>query len=257
MKRILLCLLALLTVPCGLDAKDKPVVFQDVTARGRMLEEYDQAAWHATDATLALKPDEGSVGRYIAQKTSAGWEVVFGRLNEGTTKFLVVYEATQGQDLKHFNLKKYDPPKENTGFYFAAAKAIGLALQEFHAENRPYNAYVLPQADQLYVYILPAQTKPDIYPLGGDARYAVSVDGATIIEKRQLHKTILENRASDAPEGTKIESGYHTHVLTDVPEDTDVFHVLTQNPPLPEYVGSAKNKHVYVIEIDGVIRRVE
>jgi len=45
-----------------------------------------------------------------------------------------------------------------------------------------------------------------------------------MIETRQLHKTILEIK--NAPSDTKKVVGYHTHILTDIPEDTDVFHVL-------------------------------
>src|ERR1044072_6701700 len=68
-----------------------------IPERGRQLAEYDVAAWHATDAVQALSPPEGSVARYIAMKTEAGWAVVFDRLNEKRDKFLVAYEATQGE----------------------------------------------------------------------------------------------------------------------------------------------------------------
>lgn len=46
-----------------------------ITARGRLLAEYDEAAWHSTDAVQALKPPEGTVKRYVAEKTDAGWVV--------------------------------------------------------------------------------------------------------------------------------------------------------------------------------------
>jgi hypothetical protein len=35
-------------------------------------------------------------------------------------------------------------------------------------------------------------------------------------------------------EGTRLAAGFHTHVLSDVPEDTDVFFVLTHGPSLPD-----------------------
>ena len=53
-----------------------------ITERGRNLAAYDVAAWHGTDAVLALKPEEGSVVRYIAKRTGDRWTVAFGRLNE-------------------------------------------------------------------------------------------------------------------------------------------------------------------------------
>src|SRR5947209_3740812 len=79
-------------------SKTDPVM-SDVTARGRALYEYDQAAWHATDAVLAMHPPEDYRPRYIARKSDSGWTVVFGVLNEQRNKFVVGYEATQGATL--------------------------------------------------------------------------------------------------------------------------------------------------------------
>ncbi len=196
----------------------------EITARGRFLEHYDQASWHATDAVLAHKPKDGVVQRYIARQNDSAWTFAFGRFNEKNDAFLVAYEATQGVTPEQFTVKEYDPPKEDTGFYFQAAKSIRTALEEFQREKRPYNTVVLPMpSNQMYVYILPAQTDDNVYPLGGDARYLISADGNAIVEKRQLHKAILEIRNTS----TQV-AGVHRHVLTDTPEDTDVFHVLRQ-----------------------------
>jgi hypothetical protein len=102
-------------------------IFPDVTARGRALYEYDQAAWHATDAVQALNPPTQLVGRYIARKSDAGWTVAFGHLNNRRDAFIVGYEATQGATLQEFTVKKLDPPQENTSFYLFAAKAFFAA----------------------------------------------------------------------------------------------------------------------------------
>jgi hypothetical protein len=228
-------------------------IMPDVTARGRALFEYDQAAWHATDAVQATHPPTQALGRYIARRSDIGWQVAFGHLNDTRDKFLVTYEATQGTTLQEFTVKKLDPPREDTSFYLAAAKAIDIALHDFQGQNRPYNVAVLPAPpNQLYVYVVPAQTEKGVYPLGGDARYLVSADGNAIVEKRQLHKSIIENRG-DLPKGTTPAAGIHTHVLSDVPEDTDVFYVLTRQPSVPEYIGTM-NKKLYVISADGTIR---
>jgi hypothetical protein len=238
--------------------KSKPlsdVELAQITARGRMLQDYDVASWYSTDAVQALKPLEGSVKRYIARKTGDHWVVEFGRFDDTQDAFLIVYEATQGSAPQQFSVKTYDPPQKDTGFFFAAAKAVSVSLQNTQLEKRPYNAYVLPlDSGQMYVYILPAQTVTDVYPLGGDVRYLVSADGGTIIETRQLHKSILEFRHS-APGGKTLAAGYHTHVLTDTPEDTDVFHVLRQKPPLPEYVGTKSG--IYIVQTDGTIKRTK
>src|SRR5882672_2574748 len=109
----------------------------EITERGRQLAEYDVAVWHATDAVLAMKPAEGSVAGYIAKKTGSVWTVMFGRFNESRDKFLIVYEANQGKSPQEFNVKKYDSPKEDMGFYLFASKAIETVKGDFRGEERP------------------------------------------------------------------------------------------------------------------------
>jgi hypothetical protein len=123
-----------------------------------------------------------------------------------------------------------------------------VILNDFRGEKRPYNVAALPaDSNQMYVYVLPAQTKQGVYPLGADARYLVSADGSKIVEKRQLHKSIIEfESAKDQV------AGYQTAVLDDIPEDTDVFLVLTRKPSVPQFIMTSQ--YVYHIEIDGTVR---
>ena len=53
------------------------------------------------------------------------------------------------------------------------------------------------------------------------------------------------------------QGSFHTHVLSNTPEDSDVFYVLSRKPLVPEYVGIAADKKIYVIETDGNIRRAK
>jgi hypothetical protein len=229
----------------------------EISQRGRGLAEYDQAAWHATDALQTANPRTVEGQHYIARKENERWTVVFGVLNADKSKFLVDYEAEQLEKPKEFKVAKDEPAKEETAFYLFAARALEVALADFGRANRLYNSAVLPvtgreakdQPGLLYVYFYPAQTKAGIYPLGGDLRYVVSADGLKILNKRQMHKTVLDV----APvKGKKMVAGYHTHVLSDLPEDTDVLHVLQQDPPLPEMISTAHFR--YEIAADGSIR---
>lgn len=65
----------------------------EITARGRMLAEYDEAAWHATDAVMALHPKPDNDTRFVCRKADATWTCVFGRL--AADKLLIDYEALQ------------------------------------------------------------------------------------------------------------------------------------------------------------------
>jgi len=193
----------------GNDKSPSDPALAEITARGRMLYEYDQTAWHSTDAMKATNPPKESLGRHLAKKSDSGWIVGFGHFNEAHDKVVVTCEATQSANPQDFTVRKIDPPRGDTSFYLYAARAVDTALHDFLGEQRPYNVAVLPApSNQLYVYVFPAQTRDGVYPLGGDARYLVSPDGNTIIEKRQLHKSILENRG-DVPKGSTRAAGYH------------------------------------------------
>ena len=229
-----------------------------ITDRGRDLAGYDAAAWHASDAVQAKQPKEGSVVRYIARKIDKKWVVAFGRLDEKGEKFLIAYEATQGDKPDVFDVKEMTPPKEDTGFFLSAAKAIDTSLKDFvehfEGEQRPYNVAVLPaEKGQIWVYLVPAPTKPNVWPLGGDVRYLISADGTKIVSKRQLHKSVIEVEPPKDKNNQQV-GGIHTHVLDDTPEDTDVFHVLTRKPAVPEMV--ITKQFVFQVDPDGSVKYV-
>ena len=231
-----------------------------ISTRGEMLWESDEAAWHSTDAVQALHPPEASIRGYFPRKRENGWEVAYGRMNEAGDKYLVAYLATQGSTPDQYKVETFTPPKEDTGFFFSAAKARSTAQKDFGGASRPYNISVLPaDGGKFYIYVYPAQTVTGVYPIGGDVRYLISSDGTTIVEKHQMHKAILDmdlNKASKkAGKGGHVTSGYHTHMLSDVPEDTDVFHVLTQHSRIPELIGT--EHFIYEVEPDGAIKIVD
>jgi hypothetical protein len=250
-----LAVITLFDPPAGREPPTKEVLAA-ITDRGRDLAGYDAAAWHASGAVQAKQPKEGSVVRYIARKTKKGWIVAFGRLDETQGKFLIAYEATQGDKPDLFHVKEMTPPKEDTEFYFSAARAIDTSLKDFmehfEGERRPYNVAVLPaEKGQVWVYLVPAPTKPNVFPLGGDVRYLISQNGIKVIEKRQLHKAVIENEPPKQ-EGNQQMAGIHTHVLSETPEDTDVFHVLTRKPKMPEFIST--EHFMFLVEVFGSIK---
>ena len=78
-------------------------------------------------------------------------------------------------------------------------------------------------------------------------RYLISEDGLKIIEKRQMHKAIIEFSMAEG-----VKAGYHTAIMDQVPEDSDVFHVLARTPSVPEYI--LTKDFVYYIEANGNAR---
>jgi hypothetical protein len=230
--------------------KDLAAYLSGVTERGRALYAYDQCAWHGTDAIFALHPDMHGATHYICLKALEGWDLVFPRWNAAHDRLLVAYEAVEAGGPENYTAKAYDPPREGPQDLIAKERALELAISDFGEVKRQYNTAILPVGDgSLYVYLYPAQTRADVWPLGGDVRYTISADGRQIIEKRQLHKAILDMQFDPK---MHIVSGVHIHVLSDVPEDTDVFYVLTRKPSIPEFIGAGKR--MFTVNTDGGIQ---
>ena len=226
--------------------------FATITARGKLLTEYDAAGWHSTDAVQELHPKEGSVNKYVGRKTKAGWTMMYGRISDTWDKFLISYEAVQGDTPEKFTVKEHNPPLEDTGYFLHAARANETVRYNYVHENRAYNVSVLPADDgKFWVYIVPAQMKGGVYPFGGDARYLISDDGWTILEKTQLHDQV-EDQQDDAKDPNPPPSRQHTDTLSEIPVETDVFYVLSRKPLLPEYVTAGKQK--FLIKVDGTIQ---
>jgi hypothetical protein len=155
-------------------------------------------------------------------------------------------------DPNNFDVVSFAPARPDTGYFARGARALVRAREDFGTTQRPYNAAVLERPDGgLWVYVVPAQTRVGVFPLGGDVRYQMSADGRTILAKRQLHNAILERSVPLAAQG-QLKAGTHTAVLDDIPEDTDVFHVLVREPGVPEYIVS--DAFMYVIGTNGAIR---
>jgi hypothetical protein len=222
----------------------------EIAVRGQALAEYDQAAWHAGDAVEASHPDRTIVQRYVARKTPAGWIVAYGHFDDARPRFLISYEAKEGANSTDYTVVKYDPPIEDSDYYFEAATALETARKDFYASGRParpYNISVLPtKAGEWYVYAIPGQQEWSTLPYGGDLRYTISHDGGKILDRRQMHKSVQEE--SMPTDGSRPYFGYHSHVMSDVPEDSDIFYAMTRKAQQGEWI--ATKEYTYEISPD-------
>jgi hypothetical protein len=226
-----------------------------ISLRGRLLAEYDFVVWTATNSVVARHPVPGSVESSVARRIDEHWVVAFGRPSADRDTFFVAYEVMQREDdPDDYSVVAFSPARADTGYYARATRAIAISRADFGKPARPYDAAVLERADHtLWVYLMPAQVKADVYPLGADARYLVQADGRAIIAKRLLHTTLIEFAPAIAGAG-KIQASTHTAALDDIPEDTDVYHVLTREPKVPEYV--VTDEFLYAVYPTGEIRLV-
>jgi hypothetical protein len=228
-----LLLLGLICTPAFSKDKNKKAGFDQEeldrsTARGRQLYEYDQAAWHATDALLAQKPDTSRVEFYVARKTEEGWLVSWGKFNDANDAFLVSYQVLLKEGSPdRAEIRTLATAIENRDLEFFEARARKDAAARFGEHGRPYNIAIIPAEAGLYVYLIPAQTDDKVFPLGGDVRYLYSADGTKLLETRQMHKSVLEFQMQSNTVAT-----FHTHVLSDSMEDSDFYYALAMNRSL-------------------------
>ncbi|HEY9085243.1 MAG TPA: hypothetical protein VIN40_04805 [Candidatus Tyrphobacter sp.] len=234
-----------------------------ITARGRALYAYDTAAAQATDAVQARfgrqTPPPTSGGSrmfYIGSPSFSGWVFDFGMLNTDKSAFSVSYRAVEaGPGVPTFDVTKIDARAE-TPFDVEAARAIVLAMGDFQfpQSQHSYNYAVLRRQDgEWYVYLYPGWSDVHDHPLGGDGRYTISADGMQILERHRMHNAIIEQptTATGVPADAQVTAGFHTDVVEDVPQDSDVFHVLIRRPRMPDYVSA--QGHMYKIDTDGSI----
>lgn len=222
-----------------------------ITTRGRLLAAYDQAAWHATDAVLAVVPEStlAKVGNTMVatQQVDGRWRVIFGRLSDKGDTLFVVYQANPTNRADSFVVQANNPPVVASGGECRAAAAVRLATRDFGTPQRPYNAYVLPRSDgTFWAYLLPAQTDWREFPHGADVRYLVDSIGQHILATHPMHRALLNLAIPDS-----AVAGMHTVLVDDVPQDSDVFLVLVRRPRRHELVGTAH--YNYEIALDGSI----
>ncbi|MHB8433220.1 MAG: hypothetical protein ACYC8W_06385 [Candidatus Tyrphobacter sp.] len=260
--RILAVCLALLTGSAGIvlaAGQQTASELAQITARGLALYQYDVAATLAMDAVRARygtampQAPAGSRVLSICRPEFSGWSVDIGALSGDTASFVVFYRAVQaGPGARAFDVTKVDAPATGA-FDVQAARAITRAIGDFQAvRSSPYKYAALQRADgQWYVYIYPGPTAAHAYPLGGDARYLVSADGRQIVARHRMHDGIIDEESASLPNGAHMAAGFHTVVVDDVPQDTDVFHVLLREPRVPDYVSA--QGHMYKIDTNGSI----
>lgn len=223
-----------------------------ITARGRALAGYQRAAWTASMQLLATNPDPWKAQRYVAYHADSGWVVAFGRLNAERDTFYVsniaVPAPVNGQRVdSSFEFHPFDAAPD-VDYLVRAARAMDLATTSLGMTKRAYSVAAIPDENgDWYVYLTPSADMASVWPLGDDVRYRVSADGQRLLERRQMHADMLEVTKG----GARLVANRPAKSLRDLPEDSDVFHVLVNRSSTSEIVTSKRNQ--YVINADGSI----
>jgi hypothetical protein len=233
----------------------------EISARGRALAGYQRAAWTASTQLLATNPDPWQVQRYVAYHADSGWVVAFGRLNTERDTFYVSHiaipAAVNGQRVDSvFEFQTFASPGPDTDFLVRAARAMDVATMTLGVTARAYSVAAIPnEKGEWLVYLTPSADAANVWPLGDDVRYRVSEDGRRVLETHRMHEGMMvANRGAGRGDARLVAKGAGK-ALRDLPEDSDVFHVLMNRPAAAEIVVTPHRQ--YRIEADGSIRLLQ
>jgi hypothetical protein len=202
-----------------------------VSAMGQEIYRQDQAAWVATDAFRPLLEEAiaSGVAGWIVVPDPEGVRVRF-LLRKGDTLLpgwdVVVMDGKPGavRDARGGVLTEEERSR------FQARQTALANLAELRCAPT-LNTVVAddPDSDDWLVWVLPAPTKVDAFPVGGHQRFRISADG-----RRVLRRDVLSRGCLDVEKGGPDENRVFTmtHVVSASPVETQVFVSLQASMPI-------------------------
>ena len=239
MRTIWMSLLLSLSVPAF--AQDSPGIRQfdipTLEKLGRDMYAQDQAAWHATDALLAVHPQAD-----LLKENVHGW-IVEDRPEEKLVRF--IRDGDSGPEAAYDIHVANGPPvvsepqdrhltNEEKAQYGARNLAI-KSITERCGDN--YNTVVLkdPDGPGWLAWALAATANPNMVIAGGHHRLTVSTDGMQVVRMDALSRTCAVMQKAGAPAGSSVVALFGTQLVSNLPVETFVFLSLQQH--IPFFVG--------------------
>ncbi len=226
--------------------------------RGKQIFEYDQAAWHTTDALLEDVNDASKIGiqGWVVTKVTSGLNVTyFGKTDKGLIGlYSAVWTGSAVIERKRLEVGPDSVLQAEQLRLIAArdaASPVGLAV----CEDKPFNTVVLPgekPGDADLVYYLTPQLRAGIFPFGGHHRIAVK--NGKEVERRSFTKSCMNLPTTGNKKGGKPSALVLTHLLDPIPTELHVFSVFSTKLPL--YVMTQSNERIWVVEVPNGFARV-
>ncbi len=225
--------------------------------RGVLLYEFDQAAWHATDAMMAAAKANGSEDRL---KSIGGGYVIEGNVEKQLVTFFdrgdvprALFRATRTRGSTQVALTNLmDAPEALTPEQLRLARERRALFAEITAKKVLFCAEAIPNVAILpatgasraeVAYAMTPQTALQVWPMGGHYRYTFR-DGQPS-DPRPFTKSCI-SLTTDANGKGKPAALTITHLLDPTPTEIHVFTMLAAN--LPIYVMTQQNQKIWVVE---------
>jgi hypothetical protein len=204
---------------------------------GRQMYQHDRAAWLATDAMLAdrrMRKLRDSIRGWVTEPSAHGVRVIFIDGADQPRRLFEV-DVDESERLTEAVIESPEPLGPDL---MAQLRARRLVLeQDYMTCARQYNTVILPSADGLRVYLMPAFARKDVYPLGGYHLFETDAAGTKIVSSRKFTNGCIElnETAMDKPptkDGFKpMGTMMFTHLLDPQPSEVHVFVSLYARQP--------------------------
>lgn len=205
---------------------------------GRLLYDYDQAAWITTDAMMArvsrdhFPPDGGWI---VEPRPDGALVVTYYGIRDGRTFVMFIAAAKGGKVIE----QKMVPESDALALTAAQSRIVEAknisrlrlgGTGHRPCANAPFNAIALapaaPDAPVIIYYLTP-QVQTGTYPAGGHFRIDVAKDGTIAVDRA------FTNACLDLPPPPSgAEMAYVTHLLDPTPTEIHVYLSLWMNLPL-------------------------
>jgi hypothetical protein len=220
--------------------------------RGTLIHQYDQAAWHSTDAMVAAikNPAKAGIKGWIVLEAEQGAKVVYyakddqglyavysaiwtgGKIIEGT-----VYTLTEREALS--------PEEVRIASIFQTMPKDGI----WTCSNDNANIVTLPRetlegSDS--IYILTPQSALGVFPAGGHNR--VDMKDGSFVSRRPFSKGCLDLGGAEGGKGDAA-AFMVTHMLDPTPTEIHVFTALAANKSI--YVATNANGRTWEVNPNG------
>lgn len=192
---------------------------------GRIIHDYDIAAWVATDLLVERVGDlRGKVTGWIVEDEGKGERVLFYRGSNGL--FMPAYSMTvENGKASDVSFKAYAENDALTPTQTAMIKARerGLATGVSGC-SKSYNTVVIPdEAIGYLVYVLAATTDPTTVQIGGHLRHDVDASGENVVGFRKFTNSCLALPKPSAGGGQQVVAMMVSQILTPYPTEIHIW----------------------------------
>lgn len=237
-------------------ANEDKMTFESIIRRGKMLYDFDQAAWHSTDAFVdkARNLDKLTISGRVVVPVEGGLQAIYyGRKDTGRFAiFTGIWNGTKIVDPVYSKGETGPALSEEANAY---ADVIDLLMSGkletkdlWYCNKANPNFVVLPGSEtgEYFLYFMTAQQKNGVYPLGGHHRLQIR-DGKVVSQRK------FTNSCIDLGDGKSADKKpvmfYLTHMLDDKPTEIHVFTAIASRTVV--MVGTIENKQSWLVTPKG------